>query len=161
MVGGGHGAAVSVPETTGETVRPGGVLTELSPEECLDLLTTKNVGRVVYSDAQGPLALPVNYVVQDRTVLFRTAEGALARHLRESATCGFEIDQFDHLLESGWSVLVRGSAALVRHPSTAGDVAWPVPWVGGIRPLLIRITPRELTGRRLSSAVTTHVGGGS
>jgi nitroimidazol reductase NimA-like FMN-containing flavoprotein (pyridoxamine 5'-phosphate oxidase superfamily) len=116
--------------------------------ECLELLATETVGRVVYSDRRGPLAVPVNYVVHEGTVLFRTRRGTLADHLREASTCAFEVDRLDAHLRSGWSVLVRGSAAVVRHPS---GLVWPVPWVGGVRPLLIRITPTELTGRRVTS----------
>jgi nitroimidazol reductase NimA-like FMN-containing flavoprotein (pyridoxamine 5'-phosphate oxidase superfamily) len=129
---------------------PGGRLAELTPAECLDLIDDEQVGRVVYCDDHGPLALPVNFVVQERTILFRTAQdNALARHLIESATCAFEVDHVDHLLRSGWSVLARGSAAVVRHLSSDADAAWPLPWPEGARPLIIRITPLELSGRRL------------
>ena len=145
-------AVVDVLKTPWEGAGPGGRLTELTVQECLDLLAAGTVGRVVYCDDRGPLAVPVNYVVQDQTILFRTAHGSLGEHLRESTVCAFEIDQIDGGLESGWSVLARGSAAVVRHPSVVGHLRWPVPWVGGVRPLLIRITPTELTGRRIAVA---------
>src|SRR3954467_4747352 len=142
-------AVVDVLETPWEGAAPGGRLTELTAQDGLALLAAGTVGRVVYCDDHGPLAVPVNYVVQDRTILFRTAHGSLGEHLRESAVCAVEIDQIDTRLASGWSVLARGSAALVRHPSGVRDLRWPLPWVGGVRPLLIRITPSELTGRRI------------
>ena len=135
--------------TPWEATAPGGRLTELRAGECLQLLATETVGRVVYCDRRGPLAVPVNFVLDDGTILVRTTRGSLAEHLRESSTCAFEVDRLDRQLRSGWSVLARGSAAVVRHPATTP--VWPVPWVGGVRPLLIRITPSELTGRRIST----------
>jgi uncharacterized protein len=130
--------------------RPGQRIVELGTDECWQLLGGEPVGRVVYADDRGPLAVPVNFTVQDGTLLFRTsASSSLARHLRETPTCAFEVDRIDIHQRSGWSVLARGSAALVRHPETRYDAAASTPWPGGTRHFLIRITPSELTGRRL------------
>jgi nitroimidazol reductase NimA-like FMN-containing flavoprotein (pyridoxamine 5'-phosphate oxidase superfamily) len=127
-----------------------GQLVGLSPTECLDLLRTQQIGRVVFCDDRGPLALPVNFVVQDGTILLRTApSNSVARHLRESSTCAFEVDAIEPELRAGWSVLVRGSASVVRHLSPDPEAHWPGPWPAGSRHLLLRITPDELTGRRL------------
>jgi nitroimidazol reductase NimA-like FMN-containing flavoprotein (pyridoxamine 5'-phosphate oxidase superfamily) len=131
-------------------IRPGQRIVELGADECWELLGGEPVGRVVYLDDHGPLAVPVNFAVEDGTLLFRTAPGSsLARHLRESPTCAFEVDRIDTHLRSGWSVLARGSAAFVRHPATGFDAAVSAPWPEGTRHFLIRITPSELTGRRL------------
>src|SRR5215218_3718189 len=48
---------------------------ELTKQECFELLAGQHLGRVVLVDDRGPLALPVNFVVDDYTVLFRTDEG--------------------------------------------------------------------------------------
>ena len=100
---------------------------------------------------RGPVALPVNYAMQQGTVLFRTSPyNSLARHLRETPACSFEVDHVDAFTRSGWSVLVRGSADLVRHPGPAqGSVQGPEPWPEGSRALTIRVTAHEITGRRL------------
>jgi uncharacterized protein len=128
----------------------GGQLVELSRAECLALLATEEIGRVVYCDRQGPLAVPVNFRLDAETIVFRTSpHNSLAEHLRESATCAFEVDRVDTAARSGWSVVVRGSGALVRHPAVARDSTWPVPWPDGTRQFVIRITPLEVTGRRL------------
>jgi uncharacterized protein len=128
----------------------GGRLVELEPPECFELLSREKVGRVVYFDEVGPVALPVNFAVQDQTVVLRTSpHGALAGHLRESPRCAFEVDDVDAAQQTGWSVLVRGSAAWVRHPGSGADLAGLRPWPEGTRPLLIRITPVAISGRRL------------
>ncbi len=86
-----------------------GRLTEMSAGECRDLMGSTSVGRVGFVDEDGPVVLPVNYVLDGSTVLFRTSpHNSLARHL-DSAVVAFEVDEFDDFTQSGWSVLVRGS----------------------------------------------------
>ena len=107
----------------------GRCLVNLEPSDCFELLSREEVGRAVYFDEAGPVALPVNFVVQDQTVILRTSpHGSLAGHLRESPRCAFEVDDVDAVQHTGWSVLVRGSAAWVRHPGSAADLAWLRPW---------------------------------
>src|SRR5512132_2226082 len=48
---------------------------ELTKQECFELLAGQQLGRVVRVEDRGPLALPVNYVVDQHSVLFRTDEG--------------------------------------------------------------------------------------
>ncbi|HVH93565.1 MAG: pyridoxamine 5'-phosphate oxidase family protein [Nocardioidaceae bacterium] len=73
---------------------------------------------------------------------------ALARNLR-SGRASFELDDFDHYTESGWSVLVRGDADHVE-PANFSDVdGRPVAWAEGQRTFHVRITPHDITGRRL------------
>jgi nitroimidazol reductase NimA-like FMN-containing flavoprotein (pyridoxamine 5'-phosphate oxidase superfamily) len=127
-----------------------GSLEELSRSECFELLAQKVVGRVAYVDDDGgPVVLPVNYVVDEDSVLFRTsAASLLAAHVR-NGTVAFQVDEADEVTESGWSVLVRGKATFVQ-PQDAGHIPLrPVPWVEGSRNLVVRITPHVLTGRRL------------
>jgi nitroimidazol reductase NimA-like FMN-containing flavoprotein (pyridoxamine 5'-phosphate oxidase superfamily) len=124
-----------------------GHLHALSEDECFELLASKSVGRVGFTDGRGPVVLPVTYVVHDGVVLFRTAPGnSLARHLG-SGPAAFESDEADDYTQSGWSVLVRGPVTFV--PGTSPDDEGPVPWPDNTRTLLVRITPETITGRRL------------
>src|SRR6266536_2404121 len=70
---------------------------ELTKDECFSLLAGQHLGRLVLVDDRGPIALPVNFVFDQHTVLFRTDE----------ATC------------TGWSVLVRGEATEVSGANTS------------------------------------------
>ena len=73
-----------------------GRLADLTRSECLALLATEEIGRVVYCDRLGPLAVPVNFALDQGTIVFRTAsDNDLAAHLRESSTCAFEVDRID------------------------------------------------------------------
>jgi uncharacterized protein len=124
---------------------------DLDETECLELLGTRQVGRVAYNDTDGPVVMPVNYVLQDGMVLFRVAPySRLADRLRDSAA-SFQVDHVDEEARTGWSVLVRGHAA---HPS-----AWelpepdsrPTPWAEGDRNLHLRLSPHHISGVRLVS----------
>jgi uncharacterized protein len=127
-----------------------GRLTELTEYECLELLAAKKVGRLVYTDEDGPAAVPVNYVVHDGMVFLRTSpHTSLGRHAR-GAAIAFEVDEIDDFTQSGWSVLVRGPSEYVDADDlpTAAD-ARATPWPQGVRTLQVRIRPLSITGRRL------------
>jgi hypothetical protein len=47
-------------------------LKELGEPECLELLAEHHVGRVAYCDDLGPVVLPVNYAVDQGTILIQT-----------------------------------------------------------------------------------------
>jgi uncharacterized protein len=130
-----------------------GRLTELAQDECLELLTTRQVGRLAFTDEEGVVVVPVNYVVHQDMVLFRTSpHTSLGRHA-ESAAVAFEVDEIDDFTQSGWSVLVRGHAEYVDVDDLpAAADSRPTPWADGTRNLHVRIRPRSITGRRLLAA---------
>ena len=125
---------------------------ELSEHECLELLGAHSVGRIaVVRDGQ-PLIFPVNYVLEGRTVAFRTDPGTKL----SSAVLGrvaFEIDSTDLLYREGWSVLVQG----IGNEITEALDSWSerilarslVPWAGGEKDHWIAITSPSFTGRRI------------
>ena len=126
-----------------------GHLVEMSPEECLELLGTKKVGRVAYCAPDGPEVLPLNYVMEGDAVLFRTSpHSALGQRLRLDVAA-FQVDEIDDYTESGWSVLVRGMVTAVEREDLPPADKRPEPWAEGNRPLHLRLTPRTITGRRL------------
>jgi hypothetical protein len=61
----------------------------------------------------------------------------------------FEVDDIDEFVETGWSVLVVGTACGVDDPGdiprSLGDR--PAPWAPGTRNLYVRIQPETVTGR--------------
>lgn len=127
-----------------------GRLSEMPAGECHDLMGSTSVGRVALVDADGPVTLPVNYVLDGDTVVFRTSPAnSIARHL-DNARVAFEVDEFDDYTQSGWSVVVRGVASFVGADELARDEqSRPFPWADGVRTLAIRITPLSVSGRRL------------
>jgi nitroimidazol reductase NimA-like FMN-containing flavoprotein (pyridoxamine 5'-phosphate oxidase superfamily) len=63
---------------------------ELTKQECFGLLAGQRLGRVVLVDDRGPLALPVNFVVDHYTVLFRTDEGTKLEVASRGGRIAFE-----------------------------------------------------------------------
>ena len=127
-------------------------LKELGEPECLELLAEHHVGRVAYCDDLGPVVLSVNYAVDQGTILIQTSpHSTLASRLR-TAPASFQIDEFDEYTQTGWSVLVRGSAAYVDPTDLPADKDRPHTWAEGQRTLHIRITPHDISGRRLLPA---------
>jgi len=127
-------------------------LREIDRAECLELLANQRVGRVAYCDDLGPVVLPVNYALDQETVLIQISpHSTLARNLR-SARASFQIDEFDYYNQSGWSVLVRGDATYVDDADLPADDDRPHAWAEGERTLHVRITPHDISGRRLMPA---------
>jgi nitroimidazol reductase NimA-like FMN-containing flavoprotein (pyridoxamine 5'-phosphate oxidase superfamily) len=127
-------------------------LREIDRAECLELLANQRVGRVAYCDDLGPVVLPVNYALDQETVLIQISpHSTLARNLR-SARASFQIDEFDYYNQSGWSVLVRGDATYVDEADLPADDDRPHTWAEGERTLHVRITPHDISGRRLMPA---------
>ena len=59
----------------------------------------------------------------------------------------------DDALGEGWSVLVSGDAHLVSGPPKLEQVTelGISPWAGGDRDTYVRLTAREITGRRIGA----------
>jgi uncharacterized protein len=125
---------------------------ELTKDECFSLLAGQHLGRVVLIDDRGPLALPVNFVLDQHTVLFRTDEGTKLDVAVRRGRVAFEIDGVDEADRTGWSVLVRGEAIEVTDPADLARVRQlPLyPWAPGAKGHYIRILPASLTGRRIA-----------
>ena len=127
----------------------------LSEAECFELIGGEVVGRFVFQDVDGPAAVPVNFGLAGKEILFRTEQ---ASHLREvlNGPVAFEIDLTDPNTGSGWSVLVRGvgrEVELDRLPELmrrAGKTL-PYPWGEGVHNVWVSIIPRKVTGRRLTT----------
>ena len=100
---------------------------------------------------KGARILPVNYILADACVIFRTAkDGEIFRHALDSI-CAFEIDDTDEFFESGWSVVVVGPLQLATEDDFArmlhGGV--PEPWAAGDRWMFVRLACEDVSGRRV------------
>src|SRR6478672_13425094 len=120
----------------------------LSETECWNLLSSVTLGRLVTSVDGRPEIFPVNFVVQRRTVLFRTAEGTKLFGTVMNDRVLFEAD--DHDVAGGWSVIVRGSAEVLFGADEIQDAerAGLYPWIATRKLRFVRVTPEQITGRR-------------
>ena len=122
-------------------------LLDLTAEECWELLSRYDVGRVAVNiPGDGPLVVPVNYVLDGHTVVFRSDSGTKIDALRIGPV-SFELDQIYPASRTGWSVLITG-VAYEATPTEIGDLHVE-PWADGDKLLFVRLIPRTVTGRRI------------
>lgn len=123
-------------------------VTILPVSESWDRLASVALGRLVTSVDGQPEIFPVNFVVQRRTVLFRTAEGTKLVSAAINNRVLFEAD--DHNVVEGWSVIVKGTARMLRTDEEIEDAqrAQLLPWTATLKQHYVRILPISVTGRR-------------
>lgn len=123
-------------------------LEELALEECLVHLARQRVGRLAVAvPGSSPLVVPVNYVMDNRAVVFRTDPGEKLASLK-GRPVSFQIDEFDLARRTGWSVLVQGTAHEATHWEV--DHLTVEPWAPGRKDRWVRIVPITISGRRIS-----------
>lgn len=120
----------------------------LPETECWNLLGSVALGRLVTSVEGQPEIFPVNFVVQNRTVLFRTAQGTKLVSTAINNRVLFEAD--DHSVAEGWSVIVKGTARMLRGDDEIEEAerAQLLPWTATVKQHFVRIKPESVTGRR-------------
>jgi nitroimidazol reductase NimA-like FMN-containing flavoprotein (pyridoxamine 5'-phosphate oxidase superfamily) len=84
----------------------------LTVSECRELLMEHHFGRLAFVDAVGvlPVIIPVNYLIDEDTIVFRTDAGSKVAAAVRGAPVAFEVDGVDHDHQAGWSVVVRGTS---------------------------------------------------
>lgn len=119
----------------------------LSDEQCWERLRTQDLGRLVTRVGDVLDIFPVNYVVDDGSVLFRTAQGSKLFELTVNDEVLFEVD--DHTDAEAWSVIVRGRA----HPlDRSADVERAdglglQPWIPTLKYTYVRVEATSISGR--------------
>jgi nitroimidazol reductase NimA-like FMN-containing flavoprotein (pyridoxamine 5'-phosphate oxidase superfamily) len=130
-------------------VAPVDVLTE---DECWAALESTDFGRLAVRDGEDVDIFPINYVVTDRLVYFRSAPGAKMIDLTRAPRVAFEAD--GATATQRWSVVIKGDAerltfdteieesGVARLRSDAPSTKWNY----------VRITPVDITGRSFERA---------
>jgi uncharacterized protein len=122
----------------------------LDDATCWDLLAAAPVGRLAVSIAGHPDIFPVNHVVDERTVVFRTAEGTKLAAAVLGRSVAFEADGWSPSTGDVWSVVVKGEATEIEQLQAllAADDLPLYPWSASIKHRVVRIVPTEISGRR-------------
>ena len=133
------------------SVPPG--LYKLTPDDCLRLLKTVPVGRVGVTVDALPSVLPVNFVIKDGTIVFRTVPGTKLDAATAGMVVAFEAEHYGSDTDRwGWSVLVRGVAEEITD-SIELEQARSLPlqsWaLDGSADRYVRLEPSIITGRRV------------
>jgi nitroimidazol reductase NimA-like FMN-containing flavoprotein (pyridoxamine 5'-phosphate oxidase superfamily) len=142
------------PSTGGvdEVARETGAIEVLSPEQCWQLLTSAEVGRLAVAVAGDVDIFPLNFAVDDGAILFRTAEGTKLVEIVMAGKVAFEVDGYDPEHGRAWSVVVKGHAEnLEKFDDLYHAQELPLfPWNASPKERFVRLTPARITGRRFT-----------
>ena len=122
----------------------------LDVTECLRLLRSAQVGRLGIAIMNAPDIFPVNFVIDDDTVVFRTAEGTKFAAAVLGTAVAFEVDGYDPDVGEAWSVVLKGQAVEIEGMYELFDAEeLPLfPWHNSPKYRFVRIQSDEITGRR-------------
>jgi len=126
-------------------------LVALDRTECLQLLATVPVGRLIFTEGALPTVKIMNFMLAGDLIVLRTAPGTAAARKAAGSVVAFEADALEAATSSGWSVTVTGWAELVTDENasaTYGELAL-APWAPGDRPQFITIRTDVVRGQRI------------
>ncbi|MGY2746581.1 pyridoxamine 5'-phosphate oxidase family protein [Pseudarthrobacter sp. O4] len=123
---------------------------QLSMDQCWMLLDTGVVGRIALIVDGHPEIFPVNFVLERRAIVFRSAGGIKLWGAMTAKPVAFEIDGYDVHEQTAWSVVARGEIELIENlaEKQAVDALLLEPWQPGDKDYYVRLSPKALTGRR-------------
>ena len=127
--------------TTDDAVR------RLTEDDCWALLEGESLGRLGLVVAGDMEIFPVNYRVDDRRLLFRTAEGTKLAGLTIHDQVVFEVDGIDET--SAWSVILKGTARALEHEAELlrAEQTAPRSWLPTVKTRFVEIRPSIISGR--------------
>ena len=125
----------------------------LTTDECWRRLEDHpaKVGRLG-TGGPSPDILPVNYVVDGRSVVFRTAAGKKLAAVDGRERVVFEVDDIEPDSARGWSVILRGFAEHVTDPDEVARLErLPLqPWDRSPKTAYVRVTTHMVSGREIA-----------
>ena len=125
----------------------------MSRDACDEKLRGTSVGRVGFVADGDVVILPVNYRWHGGAIVFRTSAGSKLEAAGRRAAVAFEIDGWDDPSQTGWSVLVKGTAVEILSDDEADSLfgLGLRPWAEAVeRRQWVRIRPDEITGRKIT-----------
>ena len=122
------------------------VVVTLPEEEAWEFLRGREIGRLAYHLVGEVHIVPINYLVSDGQLLFRTSPGSKLLGVVMHDDVAFEVDEFDE--HEARSVIVRGTARLLREDEADRANALPLrSWVPTDKDEVVAIDVREISGR--------------
>lgn len=120
--------------------------------ECLRLLAASSIGRIGISIGALPVVLPINFRLVDDQVVFRTGIGSKLDAASTDSVVAFEVDEFDPLSHTGWSVVVSGTAHEVSDPDAIAVLqSSNIPrWAPAGDDRVVAIGTDRISGRRIT-----------
>jgi nitroimidazol reductase NimA-like FMN-containing flavoprotein (pyridoxamine 5'-phosphate oxidase superfamily) len=122
----------------------------LTDEQCWELLGGQQIGRLATVVGGSVDIYPVNYIVHEGEIVFKTAEGSKLASVMAHHEVAFEIDGFDEDTNEAWSVVLSGMARVLTHDSEldAAETLPLFPWNTAPKNRFVAIDPTAVSGRR-------------
>jgi hypothetical protein len=141
----------------------GSALRQLTRDDCLRLLATVPIGRIIYTRQALPAVELVNFVLDSGDIIFRTDRSGKLAAATRGAIVAFEADVVDPEHRSGWTVTAIGPS---REVTDAADIArlqeiGLSSWAPGLRDHFTRISPQLLNGRWIGAGHRAFEFGGT
>ncbi len=127
-------------------------LEQLSRTRALDLLSSVNLGRLVFTHQALPAIRPVNHLVECESIIVRATAGAaiISAANRHGVVVAYEADSIDSENHIGWSVIVIGTARLLTDDAAAARYRSLLqPWISGAVDDVITISADLVTGYQM------------
>jgi uncharacterized protein len=130
----------------------GSALKQLTREECLRLMASVPLGRIVYTRQALPAVELVNFALDNGDIVIRTGRSGKLAAATRGAVVAFEADSVDPGRHAGWSVTAIGQSHEITDPDEIDrlEQIGLSSWAPGNQDHFIRISPEILNGRRLA-----------
>ncbi len=120
----------------------------LTRDECLELLHDTGTGCLAFASDGAPKLRPVNFIVDDWSIIVRTGEGQILDAAREGRHASFQVLGTNGFEHTGASVNVAGK--LEELETNELLLALPLrPWASGQRDRFVKLSVAQLSGRRI------------
>jgi nitroimidazol reductase NimA-like FMN-containing flavoprotein (pyridoxamine 5'-phosphate oxidase superfamily) len=122
---------------------------EMAEDECWTRLSEVQLGRIVVFVDDEIDIFPVNYVVSDGMIYFRTSPGGKLVKLTINSSVVFEVDNSSTEQGWAWSIIVRGIARNLVSPNeiVEADKLGLTPWTATVKYEYVEIAPTRMSGR--------------
>ncbi|WP_103339066.1 pyridoxamine 5'-phosphate oxidase family protein [Amycolatopsis sp. CA-126428] len=121
----------------------------LDRQQCLALLRTASLGRVIYTHRAMPAVRPVRFTVVDDAVVFAVPPGSPMYAGARDAVVAFEADEFAADLGAGWYVSLLGRAT-ESGAVDLGERTCPCPAPARTSHRFLRIPAETISGHRVA-----------
>ncbi|GAB7190867.1 pyridoxamine 5'-phosphate oxidase family protein [Kineococcus sp. NUM-3379] len=122
---------------------------EISTPECKELLASRSVGVIAYTEHALPAIRTVNYLVDGDEVLIRTTADSIFARAVANATIALNVHVVDVDQRTGWSVTAVGRARILPLEDSqrlSGELGT---WAPEDSSQVIHLRLQKLTGRRM------------
>ena len=123
------------------------VVRHLDEQECWNRVAAAPYGRLALSVFDDVDIVPINAVLSQGDLYFRTAPGSKLAELTANPRVAYEVDGFDD--DTAYSVVVKGTAERLERQADidAADLLPLTPWIPTLKYRWVRIRPSSVSGR--------------